>query len=394
MCRNYVSLVLPCFLAVAYLGVTSPVNAQTIEPPYDSIYTFTDLGSIPGVPSYYGGLTFLVDEPDTLLIGGNANTYLGNLYAIEVIRDDSNHVIGFVDSAVFFADADYNDGGVVYGPGNVLFLSRWPVNELGQTKPGSAITDKIIDLDPLGVAYSNSAVNFVPSGFPGEGQMKLVSWPDGQWYTAGFSPDDSGTYNIDSVSYETTISGGPEGFIYVPPGSPLFSDYNSMLVSEYSAGEVAVYELDETGNPDPSTRIPFITGLTGAEGATIDPLTGDFLFSTFGGGDRVIVVKGFAVPRVSETIPGNVSTPFRLKQNEPNPFSRSTVIEFSLSRPSYVTLKVFNLLGQEIATLVAGQLPAGTYSTPWNGSGLKSGVYFYRLESDGFSAIKKLTLLK
>ena len=70
-----------------------------------------------------------------------------------------------------------------------------------------------------------------------------------------------------------------------------------MLVSEYSADNVAAYELDADGNPIPGTRVDFITGLTGAEGAAIDPLTGDFLFSTFLVEDsRLIVVQGFVPP--------------------------------------------------------------------------------------------------
>ena len=392
--KCFVRCVIAGLLVVAILIVTSPAAAQIIEPPYDSFYTFTDLGSVPGLPPSYGGLTFLLNEPDTLLIGGNANTSSGLLYAIEVVRDDSNHVVGFVGSATFFADAAYNDGGVVYGPGDVLFLSRWPVNELGQTKFGSTITDKIIDLEALGVVYSHAAVNFVPLGFPGEGQMKLVSWVGGEWYTAYFSPDGSGTYNVDSVSYETTIIGGPEGFIYVAPGSPLFPDFNSMLVSEWSGNEVVAYELDTNGNPDPSSRVSFITGLNGAEGATIDPLTGDFLFSTFGGGDRVIVVKGFAVQGTFEAPQSEMPTLIELKQNDPNPFSRYTEIQFSLHHSSYATLKVFNLLGQEIATLVDHQLPAGTNTITWDGSNFTSGVYFYRLEACDFVTVKKLMLLK
>jgi hypothetical protein len=167
-----------------------------------------------------------------------------------------------------------------------------------------------------------------------------------------------------------------------------------MLVSEYSAGQVATYELDANGNPDPASRISFITGLTGAEGAAIDPLTGDFLFSTFGGGDRVVVVKGFAAPGVSETITHRMPNSLELKQNGPNPFNRSTTITFSLPHSSYVTLKVFNVLGQEITTLIARQLPAGNHTATWNGTGVASGVYLCRLECNGFAAEKKLLLLK
>jgi hypothetical protein len=69
-----------------------------------------------------------------------------------------------------------------------------------------------------------------------------------------------------------------------------------MLVSEYSAGQVAAYAVDAHGDPIVSTRRTFIADLSGADGAYIDPVTGDFLFSTFGNGDRVVVVSGFAKP--------------------------------------------------------------------------------------------------
>jgi hypothetical protein len=370
------------------------VGQIVIEPPYDTIYTFLDLGPVPGLPTYYGGLTFLLTDPDTLIIGGDANTSSGSLYSIEVVRDTADHIVGFTGSVSFFADAAYNDGGVAYGPDDVLFLSRWDVNELGQTMWGSTITDKIIDLYDFGVQYSHAALNFVPAGFPGEGDLKLVSWPNGQWYTAYISPDGSGTYDIDSVNYETSISGGPEGFIYVPPGSPLFSDYNSMLISEWTADEVATYELDASGNPDPSTRVSFITGLYGAEGAAIDPLTGDFLFSTFGGGDRVIVVQGFAAPGAAENPTREVLNPFELTQIGPNPFSNYTTIAFSLPRSGIAKLRIFDILGQEVTTLIAHQLPAGTHRATWNASGVASGVYFCRFECSGIVAEKKLLLVK
>ena len=66
-------------------------------------------------------------------------------------------------------------------------------------------------------------------------------------------------------------------------------------MSEYSAGTVGVYDIDGSGDPILGTRRDFLTGLTGAEGAVIDPITGDFLFSTFGGGNRIVVVTGFQV---------------------------------------------------------------------------------------------------
>jgi hypothetical protein len=206
--------------------------------------------------------------------------------------------------ATVFGDVgEYNDGGVVFGPGGVLFTARWPVNELGQTKPGSLDEDKIIDMAALGVAPSHAALNFVPAGFGGAGKLKLVSWSGGEFYTIGLMADGTGTYDVVSVIQEDlgagvgldTVPGGPEGFVYID-GSNLDFGSDSMLISEYSAGTVGAYELDGDGNPMVGTRRDFLTGLAGAEGAAIDPVTGDFLFSTFGGGDQVVAVRGFSAP--------------------------------------------------------------------------------------------------
>ena len=71
----------------------------------------------------------------------------------------------------------------------MLFLARWPFIQLGQTKPGSSVTDKIIDLTPQGVTGSLGALAFVPAGQPGAGSLKLGSFDGGQWYDADVVPD-------------------------------------------------------------------------------------------------------------------------------------------------------------------------------------------------------------
>ncbi len=294
------------------VATASWAGAQVIQPPYDTVYTLTDLGTIANLPTPYGGLDFLAGNPNVIVIGGAANAASGLLYTVNVTRDAQNHIVGFGGGATFFSDGAYNDGGVVFGPGGVLFYTRFPTNEVGEVKPGSTITDKIVDLTALGVlgpvssgglkrlqapaaASSVGALNFVPSGFPGAGQLKIVSYDTANWYTAAYSADGTGTYNITSATLNTTIQGGPEGFIYVPPGSPVFPTH-SMLVSEYGNDVVTTYQFDGFANPIPGSRAVFISGLTGAEGAVIDPVSGDFLFSTFGAVNHVIVVRGFAIP--------------------------------------------------------------------------------------------------
>ncbi len=85
---------------------------------------------------------------------------------------------------------------------------------------------------------------------------------------------------------------------------------------------------------------------------------------------------------------------FTLSQNYPNPFNPRTEISFGLPKDSYVTLTVFNALGQKVATLVNEKRQAGNYRVTWDGTGFPTGIYFYRLESQGFSETKKMLLMK
>ncbi|NUN10035.1 MAG: T9SS type A sorting domain-containing protein [Ignavibacteriaceae bacterium] len=98
---------------------------------------------------------------------------------------------------------------------------------------------------------------------------------------------------------------------------------------------------------------------------------------------------------VSNSLGSAVPVSFSLSQNYPNPFNPSTVISFGLPVASKVTLKVYNSLGQEVATLVNGEmLEAGAYSKSFDASKLTSGVYMYKITTDNFSAVKKMLLTK
>ncbi|MDO8549647.1 MAG: YCF48-related protein [Ignavibacteria bacterium] len=87
-------------------------------------------------------------------------------------------------------------------------------------------------------------------------------------------------------------------------------------------------------------------------------------------------------------------TNFILKQNYPNPFNPTTNFEFRIADFGMVSLKVYDVLGNEIATIVNEELPAGIYKYQWNASGVSSGVFFYRLQVKGFVETKKLILIK
>jgi len=259
----------PCVLLstalVCVAGSAQIAAAQTIDPFYASRYTVSDLGSVPGVPPLYGGCALKFDDANTLLIGGDANDAPGALYSIGLVRDSDGHITGFSGTAMFYAEAAYNDGGVIYGPNNVLFLARWPVNEFGQIRAGSTVTDRIIDLTPFGVEDSVAAMNFVPQGYHGAGRLKFVSWPDGEWNNVVIALGANGLYDVISATevVASRLPGGPEGFVYVPPASPLFPG-EAMLVSEFTAGNVTAYDVDANGDPIVATARLFVDGLEGA----------------------------------------------------------------------------------------------------------------------------------
>ena len=89
-----------------------------------------------------------------------------------------------------------------------------------------------------------------------------------------------------------------------------------------------------------------------------------------------------------------VPNTYSLSQNYPNPFNPTTDIEYSIPKNANVTLKVYDMLGKEVATLVNKQQDAGTYITTWNASNFSSGVYFYRLTAGSFVQTKRMSLTK
>jgi photosystem II stability/assembly factor-like uncharacterized protein len=96
------------------------------------------------------------------------------------------------------------------------------------------------------------------------------------------------------------------------------------------------------------------------------------------------------ISQLSNTIPGK----FTLKQNYPNPFNPSTNLIFEIPNTEIVTLKIYNISGKEVETLINSELTPGIYTFEFNASDLPSGVYFYRLSVNGFTETKSMMLLK
>ena len=98
----------------------------------------------------------------------------------------------------------------------------------------------------------------------------------------------------------------------------------------------------------------------------------------------------------SNEINDDVNAPltYNLEQNYPNPFNPSTLIKYSVAKDGFVNVSVFNLIGEKVATLVNGNVKAGSYEVNFNASSFSSGVYFYSIEAGDFKAVRKMMLMK
>lgn len=115
---------------------------------------------------------------------------------------------------------------------------------------------------------------------------------------------------------------------------------------------------------------------------------------TVGGGAFIddLSLGGFV--DVKEIASSQTPTSYELLQNYPNPFNPSTKIEYSIPEESFVELRVYNLIGEEVAELVSRYQKAGTYQADFNADGMQSGIYIAKLTANGFTRSVKMTLLK
>lgn len=272
-------------------------NEVVIAPEFMDLYTTYELGPVPGIPpdARLGGCVISFDDPNVLLIAGYSEATNGQLYKIGVERGNCDHIVAFSGQATSIANTPYIDANLIYVKSGLLFYSEWPVNNLSQLLPGGNAPARTTALGPLGVANSIGGIGFVPPGFVDAGGMRLLSWPGGEWYHLERDPD--GELFVVSKPVKTaTLPNGPGGFAYVPKGSPGF-DVDNIIVSEWSTNTVGVYEVDAQGDPKMATRKAFYTTFPRPWGAYFEPLTGDFMFLTWGAGvDRVYIVQGFKAP--------------------------------------------------------------------------------------------------
>lgn len=268
-----------------------------LAPAFIDFYKTYALGAVPGIPegSRLGGCVIAADDPNLLLVAGDSEAATGKIWAIEVVRGNCQHIVGFKGVAQPIADTPYVDANLVLVASGLMFYTGWPVNQISQLLPGEAAPAVTTDMAGLGVESAVSGLGFVPPGYVDAGGMRTITWPGGKWYHLDREPSGD-TFALTAAQQTAELINGPGGFAYIPSGSPGFM-VDHLIVSEWSVDTVGVYEVDASGDPVAPTRKDFFTKFPGPWGAYFEPLTGDFLFLTWGLGiDKVYIVQGFEPP--------------------------------------------------------------------------------------------------
>jgi len=165
---------------------------------------------------------------------------------------------------------------------------------------------------------------------------------------------------------------------------PVFNDADGDTLF-YSANSsnlnVAAANIDESV----LTVSPVSTGET-----TITVTTDDGQNAPVSTSFKITIIQSIGIKSLKKNIP----TEYNLSQNFPNPFNPITKIKFALPTDTFVSLKVFDTMGQEIAALIDNKLQAGIHICEWNGENFASGLYLYRLSADNYTQTKKMLLLR
>jgi glucose/arabinose dehydrogenase len=410
-----------------FLNISDSVSASGSE---------TGLLGLAFHPNYRNNGYFYVNHTNT--VGGQLRSYIAR-YRVSTTNPDSalkssRQVLLVIDQPY----SNHNGGQVAFGPDGYLYLGfgdGGSANDPGlRAQNRSVLLGKILRIN---VDSSAGGLNYsIPPSNPYRGNTQgyreeIYAYGIRNPWRFSFDPV-GGTLWLGDVGQnareevDTVISGGNygwrlmEGFICNPTVNPTCQD---------TAGLIRPLWDYPHANGDGS-----ITGGYVFRGPGIPSLYGKYIFAdyisgrtwalSFGGGNPVSValitdepnaISTFGVDtsynlyycsystsgRIykltgpSSSIEQNLTpTTFSLGQNYPNPFNPTTTISFSIGKPSRVSLKVLDVLGREIATIVNEEMPPGRYAKSFDANSLSSGVYFYKLRAGDFTATKRMLLVR
>lgn len=267
------------------------------------------------------------------------------------------------------------------GTGNIIVLDSV------QIQPGGNYYLRTLPNDSYYiVAYPNSEVecDYVPTYYP-----STINWQNSVKVTTGNNPENvkisvyrktpsSGAFSVEgkvSAQVNHISMGLKEANVYIRQGS----FYRSLSITKGSG----LYKLNQlaTGN------FEIIINRLGYFNITRNITVNNSNLQNIN-----FILEPTFIKVISS--PDNTPKKYKLEQNYPNPFNPVTNIRFDLPKPGYVTLKIYNITGEETATLVNDIKAPGSYEVEFNASNLSSGIYFYRFVTEDFTETKRMMIVK
>lgn len=409
-------------------GAESPGNGSSQVSP--ALYRFESNGTL--------DTSFADSGKAVLRFDGNPT---GEFYGINVLPDGKILAAGSLTSSPrgfgvmrFLPNGDLDStfglngktaisvDGLLYNDIGCLFLSDTAI-VLSTVAYISNISQFImVMMDSSGIPYSSFGNNgIVITGIPAKsnmnGAIKLHASDNGKIILASTTPDvfpakfSVFRFYRDGLLDSTFGANGRTDFWFGYGDDEFYDmlinrDRKILLVGKALAGnhQCAMMRLNQDGTPD-TTFAPdgkFYVNLNNNMGShyftsCVELPDGSVIT---GGMDYTSNNGDFMIAKFINLVTGNSDNntgqpgQFTLYQNYPNPFNPSTRIDFSIPQLGIVSLKVYDILGNEISTLAEGYKTAGTYSINFDGRGLASGIYYYRIQAGNYTVSKKMILMK
>ena len=258
-----------------------------------------------------------------------------------------------ITADITFEGGGFDAGSFKIGLFNAALGSRDSTDKVGYVFTGSDVASGYV----VTPTASSSTIGYVN---------------DGPWYEAdGSVSDHTAAGTTAAGTYELTLAVGP-------------ASSGGVWVAAKLEGDDFKYEVD--GVDANGTVASYTALILGTNSSSVTGITVEAM--------EIDIIPANEVTIDIENEDTGLPTEFNISQNYPNPFNPTTQIEFAVPQTSNVTLKVYDVMGRLVQTLVDGNRSAGRYSVTFNANNLASGVYFYRMEAGSFVQMKQMMLIK
>ena len=334
-----------------------------------------------------GGNLFAATDVGLFLLNDKAATWTGPITSFPYGDNWPAYIVQFI------AVSDTNLLADIHGS---LYISSnngtsWnPAGYLTSTRDGETVSSLSVAGTPI--------IDGIPNLFEGTNAGLYVSWSYGaHWTSINLNLPNC---TVSAENDESLFAWGAGGVYHTTNINASWSPVNLGLANTH-VNAFAVYDSKLFAGTDGGV---FLSTNSGASWAAVNTgltdlsvkslaIAGPYLFA---GGASGFVSRRFMTDMVTvvDNNNGQIPTQFALDQNYPNPFNPATTVSFSLPSQSFVSLKVFDALGREVATLTSEEMSAGNHSMRWDASKVPSGIYLYRLQAGSFTETRKAVLLK